>query len=358
MNTPKKFISFFSSISILLVVFFVVFSFGFSDLKALFPIAFGEKELDKYTITTFQSEEGDVLGESDQQKKENQFRTMEQFIPLGVITPEVKSDAYGLAVTTAHASVILDVDSGTILHYDNGREQKPIASLTKMMTALLMMEEVKDLDEVVTITQEMRNVEGTVVGCPRSGYCISTRLQVDEKIRVRDLMKAMLMNSTNDAATALAIHLDGSVENFAKRMNRRALSLGLTDTHFCTPSGLEIEGEKCYSSAYDIARIVVEALKYEEIWEMMNLPSNTSITSVDGKYTHEILNTNALLGQYDGLVGTKTGFTPDAGYCLLAVNEGSRDQKHRIVSIVLDDPYRWESIQQMASWAFDSYVWE
>lgn len=336
---------------------------SFSDAAAWFSHAFGEagraafytSEMDGERIPSAQA----VLGESDEDAEPERAEPViaEKFaMSNGVSVPERKRDAYDLAIPTAHASVILDADSGTILHFEDGKERRPIASLTKMMTALLVMEET-DLDDVATVTEEGLFVDGTVVGCPRAGYCMDTRLQVGEQIAVGDLMKAMLMNSANDAAAVLAIHIDGSVAKFAERMNRRARDLGLADTNFCTPSGLEIEGEPCYSSAYDIARIAAEALKHEKIWEIMNLPAGTVIASVDGKYTHELLNTNALLGEYTGLVGAKTGFTPDAGYSLLAV-AADASMKRRAVAVVLDDPYRWGDIKDMFAWAFESYEWK
>jgi len=339
-----------------LLVFLGVFvHVGFLDYHFLPVVALGGDEDSLYDITIAEVTPrvlGDIV--SDESAFHGQI-SVERFLPYGVFTPQAHPTSYELAVPSAHASIVLDVDSGTILHYEDGRDRRPVASLTKMMTALIVMEEL-DFNDVVTITPEMRNVEGTVVGCPRSGYCIDTRLQIGERIRVEELMKATLMNSANDAATALAIHIDGSVEEFAQRMNNRARAMGLDDTNFCTPSGLEREGRSCYSSAYDIARIVVKVLDYDEPWEIMNLPSGTVIESVDGKYEHEILNTNALLGQYDGLVGTKTGFTPDAGYCLTAVAEHP-ETRHRIVTVVLDDPYRWADMQDMISWSFDSYEW-
>jgi D-alanyl-D-alanine carboxypeptidase len=316
----------------------------------------------KSSATAFDLEdpyEASVLGSTDStsEKPKGNIPTMEQLVSTTeTVIPERTSESYDLVVPRAHASVILDVDSGTILHFDEGKEQRQIASLTKMLTALIVMEET-DLEDVVTITQEGRSVEGTVVGCPRSGYCIDTRLQVGETITVRSLMKALLINSANDAAHSLAIHIDGSVSKFAERMNRRAEEMGLRDSHFCTPSGLEIEGMSCYSSAYDIARIAIETLQYEEIWKLINEPTGTVIASTDGMYTHELLNTNALLGEYPGLVGTKTGFTPDAGYSLLAVAKNPKNA-HRVVAVVLDDPYRWDDIKNMFDWAFSSHKWK
>ncbi len=272
--------------------------------------------------------------------------------------PIMKEDANDLTITNAHSSLILDANSGTILHYGNAKQQRQIASLTKIMTAVLTMENVKDLDELVTIDEEPVYVEGTKIGCPRSGYCISQRLKVGEQISVRNLLKAMLMNSANDAAIALGKHISGSQEKFAELMNARAKKMGLTDSHFCTPSGLEIDGREneCYSSAYDIGRIAAYSLKFDFIWNTFRLPNDTVITSADGKIEHHILNTDLVMDQIPNLLGGKTGFTPLAGRSLLMVATDPTGN-HKIVSVLLDDPYRWQDIKTMFSWAFKSYTW-
>ncbi|HBR71404.1 MAG TPA: hypothetical protein DEA27_01170, partial [Candidatus Moranbacteria bacterium] len=255
--------------------------------------------------------------------------------------------------------VILDAGSGTILQYQNGKERRQIASLTKMMTAVLVMERIKDLDEIVTIDENSVYVEGTKIGCPRSGYCISLRMKVGEKISVRNLLKAMLMNSANDAATALGIHIGGDMEKFVEIMNKRAKELGLYDTNFCTPSGLELDGREneCYSSAYDIGRVAVHSLKFDEMWKIFKLPSNTIIKSADEKYEHIILNTDEIVEEVPNFLGGKTGFTPLAGRSLLVAVQNPT-KEHTIVCVLLDDPYRWQDIKTMINWTFDSYSWQ
>lgn len=258
----------------------------------------------------------------------------------------------------AGSSVAIDVDSGTILHYKEGRKRTQIASLTKIMTAILAVEKIKDLDnETITITREALSVPGTVVGCPRSGYCVSNRMYAGEKIKAIDLMKAMLLNSANDAATAIGIHIAGSTEAFSKMMNDRAKELGLTDTNFCTPSGLEIDGQEnqCYSSAYDIARIASASLKYKLIWDIMKIP-DAQIYSADGKYMHQLNNTDLLLDEMPNCLGGKTGFTPLAGKSLML---GSADDtgKHRIIAVVLNDENRWQDMRTLIDWVFNNYDW-
>jgi D-alanyl-D-alanine carboxypeptidase len=166
------------------------------------------------------------------------------------------------------------------------------------------------------------------------------------------------MNSANDAATALGKHMGGTQSGFADIMNTRAKQLGLQNTNFCTPSGLELDGREteCYSSALDIARIGAQSLKHDVLWQIMRLPDAT-ITSVDGKQSHDIFNTDKLLGQMPELIGTKTGFTPLAGYSLLAAAYDPT-HKHRMIAVVLDDSTRFQDIQMMFDWAGRAYVWQ
>lgn len=272
--------------------------------------------------------------------------------------PIQKADVGNFAVPSAHAAVLLDASTEIPLYEQHADEHRSIASITKLFTAMIVVEETKNLGEPVTIDEEAVYAEGTKVGCPRSGYCIGERLHVGEKIAVQELLKAALMNSANDSAIALAKHVAGSQEAFAKKMNARGKELGLTNSHFCTPSGLDIDGheEECYSSARDVAKIAAAALKYDILWKIMLL-EKTNIASADGKYVHEIFNTDELLGQYPNLVGTKTGFTPRAGYSLLAVAADPNGRKHQLIAVVLDDAYRWRSIQDMFSWGFGSFEW-
>lgn len=274
-----------------------------------------------------------------------------------VFQPHLRDFAPRLSVPTAHASVILDAETGRELYGQNQHAKRQVASLTKLFTTLIVVERIQNLDEEVTIDEEAVYAEGTRVGCPRSGFCNSTRLQVGEKISVRSLLMAALMNSANDAAIALGKHIGGTQAGFVEIMNARAKELGLTDTHFCTASGLEIEGQEnnCYSSAADMARIASVALGHDIMWNIMR-QEKTSISSVDGKITHDIFNTDQLLGSMPNLIGTKTGFTPLAGYSLLAVATDPKGD-HPVIAVVLNDPYRWDSIRSMFSWSFQAYDW-
>lgn len=271
--------------------------------------------------------------------------------------PVKKEYALNLAISSAHAAVILDADSGTILYDRNASEHRQVASLTKMLTSLITVERVKNLEEPATIGEEIY-LEGTRVGCPRTGFCNGERLHIGEQVTVHNLLRAALMNSANDAATALGKHIGGTPDGFAKIMNARVRELGLTDSHFCTPSGLETDGHEtdCYSTAHDMAIIASEALKHPILWEIMR-GEKMKFTSVDGKYEHEIFNTDELLGQFPNLLGTKTGFTPLAGRSLLAAATND-DGKHPVVAVVLDDVTRFENIRSMFHWSFGTFDWQ
>jgi D-alanyl-D-alanine carboxypeptidase (penicillin-binding protein 5/6) len=278
-----------------------------------------------------------------------------------IYQPVKKDNFYDLEPISAHSGIVLDAGSGTILWEKNSTQHRSIASMTKLVTAMVVIDRVRDLDEIVTIPPEVHSIEGTKVGCPTSTICNGERLRVGEQVRIRDLLKAMLMYSANDAATVLGIHVGGSEEEFAKLMNARMKELGAGNTHFCRPSGLEYDAdvESCYSSAYDIARVVAHLLqydKYDVLWDIMRT-KETTFTSVDGNIEHELKNTDRLVGKMPNLVGAKTGFTPRAGYCL-TLTSTDPTQKRNIISVVLDDYHRFDDVQTMSAWAFDNYTWQ
>jgi len=270
------------------------------------------------------------------------------------LVPQRKDDFVNTKVF-ASSSVVIDVDSGTILHYDNGRTKIPIASLTKMMTAVIVMEKVKNLDDPVTIDEEAVLTEGTKVGCPRSGYCVNERLHEGEKVTVKDLLMAMLLNSANDAAVALGNHIAGTQKGFAELMNEKAKDLNLGDSKFCNPSGLD--EDDCYSSAYDLARITAYSMRYDLIWKIMKIPE-VEINSCDGKYSHILKNTDLLLGQTPNCLGGKTGFTYNAGKSLMMAAADPQTGRHKIIAVILNDNNRWEDMSALINWTFENYEWK
>ena len=341
-----------NTISILLLIFFLPFDYFFIPAanyrKANFPNQIEGASVQKEEIPS-SPEENSLKGSwknSDAAKNEN-------FGGSGLV-PQRRKD-YRNTKIFATSSVVIDVDSGTILHYDNGREKIPIASLTKMMTAIIVMEKVKNLDEQVTIDEEALLTDGTKVGCPRSGYCLDERLHEGEKVTAKDLLMAMLLNSANDAAVALGKHIAGSQEGFARLMNEKAKELNLGDSNFCNPSGLD--EDDCYSSAYDLARIAAYSMRYDLIWNIMKMPE-AQISSCDGKYSHLLKNTDLLIGQMPNCLGGKTGFTYNAGKSLMLAAADPETGKHKIVAVILNDNNRWEDMAGLVNWTFDNYEWK
>ena len=275
--------------------------------------------------------------------------------------PVKLAGATNLVIPNAHAFAIIDADTGELLAGNHADDQRQIASLTKMMTANLAMDNIKDLNTPVTINGDEVYIDGTKIGCPRSGYCISQRLKLGEQVTAGSLLQAMLMNSANDAAMALGEYMGGgSADAFVAMMNQRAQQMGLPNTHFCTPSGLDLDDPTaaagCFSSAYDIGRIAAYDLRYPLLWKIFKMPNDSPITSVDGQTTHIILNSDLVLNQIPGIIGGKTGFTPLAGYSLLmAVADPSG--KHRIIAVLLGDNNRWSDIKTAVDWTFKSYTW-
>lgn len=270
---------------------------------------------------------------------------------------KISNVAFGttFALPNAHAAFVMDATSGEALFAQNENQRRQIASLTKIMTALMLMESGKSLDDIVIVDSESINRAGTTIGCGGSGSCNHNTLIPGEKVYLRDLLKSMLMNSANDAAVLIAKHVSGTEQDFVARMNQRAKEFGLENTQFCTPNGLEPDGkeENCYSSASDVSKMVQLTLKYPVIWEILQMESQT-FTSVDGAREHHIFNTNQLLGQYGRMLGAKTGFTPLAGYSLLSVG---KENDHTVIAVLLNDPVRWDDIRTVFDWAFTSFRW-
>lgn len=249
-------------------------------------------------------------------------------------------------VVWAKKAIVLDAESGKILYENKILENHQIASLTKVMTALVLQDLVKDWKEKVEISQHAASAGGATV-----------HFLYGENFLASDLLKAMIMNSDNTAARALAEHFAGNEDKFVELMNAKAKELNLRNTRFADAAGLN-DNENSYSCAYDVAVIAKEALKHPLLLEVMQTPSHIEIVSRDEfSNVHRVGNTNKLLGQYQGMLGAKTGFTYEAGYCLMMMKEGK--DKKKIIGVVLDagELGRWTEMQKMLDWAFDRYSW-
>ena len=242
---------------------------------------------------------------------------------------------------SAQSAVVLTADTGAVLFEKDGHTPRPVASTTKIMTALLALEAAQEQgDPLVDITQEMVAVEGSSMG-----------LQAGDSISLTGLAAGMLLASGNDAANAAALYLDGSLESFAARMNQRAAALGMEDTHFVTPSGLDGEdaqGLGHLSTAYDMALLARAALEDQAFRQLCSSPS-LAVEFAEPVKRVTYTNHNKLLAQYQGCVGVKTGFTKEAGRCLVSAAE--RDGA-LLIAVTLNAPNDWEDHTALLDYGF------
>lgn len=211
---------------------------------------------------------------------------------------------------------VLDVKTGDVILSYNENTRLPMASTTKIMTALLAVENC-NLDEIVTVDQRSIGVEGS-----------SVYLRLGERLTLRELLYCMMLRSGNDSATAIALHIANSVDEFAEMMNIRAESMGLTNTHFTNPHGLHDENH--YTTAKELGLIACTAMKNNDFREIVG---TKKITVGKGESQRTLLNKNKMLSLYNGATGIKTGYTKKSGRCLVSAAE--RDGK-KLVCVVLN----------------------
>lgn len=245
----------------------------------------------------------------------NIYADDENEIYENVIEDEEKIEIEAAATTGTKPTInsrkycVYDRLSGKCIYGKDENKETAMASTTKIMTAIIIVENC-DLNEIVTATSKAANTGGSRLG-----------LHIDDKISVNDLLYGLMLRSGNDAAVALAIHLSKSLENFAILMNNKAEELGLKNTHFVTPHGLD--NSEHYTTALELAKITDYALKNDIIAKIVNTKSTT--ISINGNRMN-INNTNELLGNVEGVYGVKTGFTNNAGRCLVtSVKRGDMD---------------------------------
>lgn len=233
--------------------------------------------------------------------------------------------------TSAEAAVVIHADSGAVLHQKNADKQMLIASTTKVMTALIAAEELNP-DREVTVDPAWTRIEGS-----------SMYLRPGEVYTVRELLYGLMLASGNDAAMALACTVSDTPEAFAKRMNEKACELGLKNTHFANPHGLDAEDH--YSTAGDMAVLMAEALKN---------PLFAEITAARSFSAHGVtyVNHNKLLWRCEGVNGGKTGYTKAAGRCLITACERAGLS---LVCVTLSAPDDWRDHTALYDWAYREY---
>lgn len=243
----------------------------------------------------------------------------------------VKIPARAELAVSAKAAILMHADSGRVLYEKNADEHMLIASTTKIMTAIVVLEHC-ELDDLVEVDSRSAGIEGS-----------SMYLKAGESYTVEDLLYGLLLVSGNDAASALALHVADSMEEFAELMNAKAAELGLTESSFKNAHGLDEEGH--YSTARDMAKLAAYCMGNEDFARIAGTVSHTV-----GEQT--LVNHNRLLREYDGCLGLKTGYTMAAGRTLVTCAE--RDGA-RYVCVTLNDPDDWDDHKALYDWAFANY---
>ncbi|MVX65806.1 D-alanyl-D-alanine carboxypeptidase [Clostridium chromiireducens] len=221
----------------------------------------------------------------------------------------------------ARCAIALDKETGAVLFEQNAYEIVPMASTTKILTSLIAIEH-GELDKKVTISKKAASIRGSTVG-----------YKVNEEITLRELIFGLMFKSGNDAAIAIAEELGGSIEGFSEIMNHYARGIGILDSHFESPHGLDSSNH--YSSAYDLAILTAKGMDYELFREVVG---SKSISKDKYNFTRDYNNINKILWKIPGANGVKTGYTGQAGKCLVSsVNNNGKD----IIIVVLNCPDRW-----------------
>lgn len=240
---------------------------------------------------------------------------------------------------SSQAAVLIDVDSGRVLYARRALERRAPASLTKVLTALVVLDRI-DLNSTVRVSAYAAGMPGSRMG-----------LRTGERLAAWKLFYGMLFRSGNDAAVALAEHVGGSVRGFARLMNEKARALGALDSNFVNPHGLDASGH--YTTAYDMAVITRAALHHPVFARVVAKPSE--VINWNGA-DRQLTNINAFLWRYDGATGVKTGYTSHAGYSLVA--SAQRDGRH-LAAVLLHAPSsdaRWDDAPVLMDYGFTNWV--
>lgn len=225
--------------------------------------------------------------------------------------------------TSAKGAILINGDTGEVIYEQNADTRLPMASTTKIMTALVLCEH-GDFEREITVTAEMLRVEGSSMG-----------LLAGDKVTLHDLLYGLMLASGNDAANVIAYILGGTVNGFVKMMNERAAELGLKNTNFVTPSGLD--ADEHYTTARDLATLARIAMQNEDFAAAVSTKSAT-LNYGNPPYKRTLTNHNKLLKSFEDAVGVKTGFTKKSGRCL--VSAAKRDGKF-VIAVTLNDPNDW-----------------
>ncbi|CCJ34405.1 D-alanyl-D-alanine carboxypeptidase family protein [Caloramator australicus] len=235
------------------------------------------------------------------------------------------------------AATILDQESGRILYSKNGNKILPMASTTKIMTAIVAIER-GNIKDVVTVSTKAASVPGSSAG-----------LRAGDKVTLEELLYGLMLKSGNDAAVAIAEHIAGNVQNFVKLMNDKALEIGALNTSFITPHGLDAEDH--FTTANDLAKITAYAMKNDLFAKIVATKEISS--GITGPFKYSYNNINKFLFRVDNSDGVKTGYTGNAGKCLVA---SVRHKFGRYICVVLNSADRWKDAEKLVQYASKNYI--
>ncbi|MEK3808192.1 MULTISPECIES: D-alanyl-D-alanine carboxypeptidase family protein [unclassified Metabacillus] len=263
---------------------------------------------------------------------------------LTIATPAFAEEGSVQLADKAKSAVLIERDTGNILYDKNSDEKLPPASMTKIMTMLLIMEEIDKgqlkMDEKVRTSEYAASMGGSQIF-----------LEPGEEMTVHEMLKGIAIASGNDASVAMAERISGSEDAFVEKMNKRVKALGLKNTAFQNPTGLPEKGH--YSTAHDMAVMAKELLKFEKITQYTGSYEDYLREDTDKKFW--LVNTNRLVKFYKGVDGVKTGFTNEAKYCLTAT---AKKDNMRVIAVVMGAPTpkdRNAQVTKMLDYAFSQY---
>lgn len=268
------------------------------------------------------------------------IRFMLVFFAALIFMPLVPHAQTGIPSVSASSAVLIDASSGRILFGKNENQRRGMASTTKIMTAIVALEN-SSLDKLVTVAPSAAGVEGS-----------SVYLYAGEEVTMETLLYALMLQSANDAAAAIAYEIAGGIESFADMMNEKAASLGLHDTHFMNPHGLDDENH--YTTAYELALISAYALKNDTFAKIVSTEKKV-IPLHNSSASRLLVNHNRLLRSYDDIIGVKTGFTKKCGRTLVSAAE--RDGV-RLICVTLNDGDDWKDHRALLDYGFSLYETE
>lgn len=240
-----------------------------------------------------------------------------------------------MPVISSRYAIVMDFESGRILYEKNGFSVVPMASTTKIMTAVVALEN-SNINDIVTISKRAASIGGSTIG-----------LKSGQRLTMEQLLYGLMLRSGNDCAIAIAEHIGGSVESFARMMNSKAFNIGAYNTSFRTPHGLDAEGH--FTTVYDLALITRYALSNSDFAKIVST-KDIAFEGIGGNIKFH--NINKILWSLEGADGVKTGYTGKAGRCL--VSSASRDGR-RLICVTLNSPKRWDDSKRLIEYGFSNY---